>query len=147
MFPIADLTAWRLGNGSGIVSAVVETLNGAREPQGPPRCDVLVPQNCTTPVSNYLWLTGITNNSTDKLTFTFTQSWMLSAVGLSGNVSPNVLEPAILSMHEITPTPDALVCLVAWPTPDLGSQFGSRKTISTAKHRGLDWSIGRVTRA
>ena len=63
-FPMADRTAWRLCNQSGIMSAIVETQKRRGKKPGPPVCDDLVQRDFTTTAANQLWLVDITKHDT-----------------------------------------------------------------------------------
>ena len=63
-FPMADRTAWRLCNQSGIMSAIVKTRKRRGKKPGPPVCDDLVERNFTATGANELWLVDITEHPT-----------------------------------------------------------------------------------
>lgn len=57
--PMADRTAWRLCNQSGIMSAIVRTRKRRGKEPGPPVCDDPVWRDFTAEGSNHLWLVGV----------------------------------------------------------------------------------------
>jgi transposase InsO family protein len=61
---MADRTAWRLCNQSGIMSAIVKTRKRRGKKPGPPVCDDLVERNFTATGANELWLVDITEHPT-----------------------------------------------------------------------------------
>ena len=61
---MADRTAWRLCNQSGIMSAIVKTRKRRGKKPGPPVCDDLVERNFTAGGPNQLWLVDITEHRT-----------------------------------------------------------------------------------
>ncbi len=63
-FSMADRTAWRLCNQSGIMSAIVKTRKRRGKKPGPPVCDDLVERNFTATGANELWLVDITEHPT-----------------------------------------------------------------------------------
>lgn len=63
-FPMADRTAWRLCNQSGIMSAIVKTRKRRGKKPGPPVCNDLVRRDFTAGGPNQLWLVDITENRT-----------------------------------------------------------------------------------
>jgi transposase InsO family protein len=65
-FPMADRTAWRLCNQSGIMSAIVKNRKKKGKTPGPPVCNDLVQRNFTATAANQLWLVDITEHRTKE---------------------------------------------------------------------------------
>ena len=65
-FPMADRTAWRLCNQSGIMSAIVKARKRKGKKPGPPVCDDLVKRNFTAASPDLLWLVDITEHWTKE---------------------------------------------------------------------------------
>lgn len=65
-FPMADRTAWRLCQQSGIMSAIVKTRKKRGKKPGPPVCDDLVKRNFTAASPDLLWLVDITEHWTKE---------------------------------------------------------------------------------
>ena len=63
-FPMADQTAWRLCNQSGIMSTIVKTPKKRGKTPGRPVCDDLVQRDFTAERPNLLWLVDITEPRT-----------------------------------------------------------------------------------
>lgn len=67
-FPMADRTAWRLGNQVGVMSVTVKTFRKRGKKPGHPVCDADARRKLTPTSPNLLWLRGITEHRTAKRT-------------------------------------------------------------------------------
>ncbi len=143
-FPMADRTAWRLCNQSGIMSAIVKTRKRRGKKPGPPVCDDLVERNFTATGANELWLVDITEHRTreGKLYLCAVKDvFSRRIVGYSiadrmkARLAVDALKSAVARRGDVTG------CVVH---SDRGSQFRSRKFLRALKHYGLVGSMGRA---
>jgi len=143
-FPMADRTAWRLCNQSGIMSAIVKTRKRRGKKPGPPVCDDLVRRNFTAEEPNQLWLVDITEHRTRegkiylcavKDVFSRRIVGYSIADRMKARLAVDALNNAVARRGDVTG------CVVH---SDRGSQFRSRKFLRALEYHGLVGSMGRV---
>jgi putative transposase len=141
---MADRTAWRLCNESGIISAIVKTRKRRGKKPGPPVCDDLVNRNFTAAGPNQLWVTDITEDSTRECAL---YAWAVldvfsrKAVGwaLDRRAETSLVNSALVMAHS-TRQPAAEGIIHA----DHETQFTAWAFTSTVKEYGLRLSCGTV---
>jgi putative transposase len=143
-FPMADRTAWRLCNQSGIMSAIVKTRKRKGKKPGPPVCDDLVNRHFTAESPNQLWLVDITEHRTreGKLYLCAVKDvWDKRIVGysMSERMKARIAVDAV--NNAASRRGDVTGCIVH---SDRGSQFRSRKFLRALEYHGLVGSMGRV---
>ena len=143
-FPMADRTAWRLCNQSGIMSAIVKARKRKGKKPGPPVCDDLVKRNFTAASPDLLWLVDITEH--------WTKEGKLYLCAIKDPSSRRIVGYSLSDRMKARLAVDALNnamarrgnvsgCIVH---SDRGSQFRSRKFINALRVHGLVGSMGRV---
>ncbi len=141
---MADRTAWRLCNQSGIMSAIVKTRKRRGKKPGPPVCDDLVQRKFTATSPNQLWLVHITEHPTKegklylcavKDVFSRRIVGYSIAEGMKARLAVDAVNNAVARRGGVTG------CLVH---SDRGSQFRSRKFLRALEYHGLVGSMGRV---
>ena len=143
-FPMADRTAWRLCQQSGIMSAIVKTRKKRGKKPGPPVCDDLVKRNFTAASPDLLWLVDITEH--------WTKEGKLYLCAIKDVSSRRIVGYSISDRMKARLAVDALNNAVARRGnvsgcivhSDRGSQFRSRQFINALKYHGLVGSMGRV---
>jgi len=143
-FPMADRTAWRLCNESGIMSAIVKTRRKTGKKPGPAVCDDLVRRNFTATAPNGLWLVDITEHWTreGKLYLCAVKevfSRRIVGYSISDRMKARIAVDAV--NNAVARRGNVTGCIVH---SDRGSQFRSRKFIHALRHHGLVGSMGRV---
>ena len=143
-FPMADRTAWRLCNQSGIMSAIVKTRKRRGKKPGPPVCDDLVQRDFTATEANELWLVDITEHRTreGKIYLCAVKdvfSRRIVGYSISGRMKARLAVDAL--NNAVTRRRNVTGCVVH---SDRGSQFRSRKFLRALEHHGLVGSMGRV---
>jgi transposase InsO family protein len=143
-FPMADRTAWRLCNQSGIMSAIVKTRKRKGKTPGPPVCDDLVQRDFTAGGPNQLWLVDITEHRTRegkiylcavKDVFSRRIVGYSIAERMKARLAVDAVNNAVSRRGNVTG------CIVH---SDRGSQFRSRKFLHALTAHGLVGSMGRV---
>jgi len=143
-FPMADRTAWRLCNQSGIMSAIVKTRKRRGKKPGSPVCDDLVNRDFTATAANELWLVDITEHRTreGKLYLCAVKdvfSRRIVGYSISDRMKAKIAVDAV--NNAVARRGDVTGCVVH---SDRGSQFRSRKFLRALEHHGLVGSMGRV---
>lgn len=143
-FPMADRTAWRLCNQSGIMSAIVKTRKRRGKKPGPPVCDDLVERNFTATGANELWLVDITEHRTreGKLYLCAVKdvfSRRIVGYSIADRMKARIAVDAL--NNAVARRGDVIGCVVH---SDRGSQFRSRKFLRALRYHGLVGSMGRV---
>jgi putative transposase len=141
---MADRTAWRLCNQSGIMSAIVKTRKRRGKKPGPPVCDDLVQRNATAEGPNQLWLVDITEHRTreGKIYLCAVQdvfSRRIVGYSIAARMKARIAVDAL--NNAVARRGDVPGCVVH---SDRGSQFRSRKFLRALEYHGLFGSIGRV---
>lgn len=143
-FPMADRTAWRLCNQSGIMSAIVKTRKRRGKKPGPPVSDDLVRRDFTATAANELWLVDITEHRTRE------GKLYLCAVKdvFSRRIVGYSISDRMKARIAVDPANSAVVrlghingCVVH---SDRGSQFRSRKFLRALECHEPVGSMGRV---
>jgi len=143
-FPMADRTAWRLCQQSGIMSAIVKTRKRKGKKPGPPVCDDLVKRNFTAASPDLLWLVDITEHWTKEgklylCAIKDASSRRIVGYSLSDRMKARLAVDAL--NNAVARRGNVSGCIVH---SDRGSQFRSRKFITALKYHGLVGSMGRV---
>ena len=143
-FPMADRTAWRLCQQSGIMSAIVKTRKRKGKKPGPPVCDDLVKRNFTAASPDLLWLVDITEHGTKEgklylCAIKDASSRRIVGYSLSDRMKARLAVDAL--NNAVARRGNVSGCIVH---SDRGSQFRSRKFITALKYHGLVGSMGRV---
>ena len=141
---MADRTAWRLCNQSGIMSAIVKTRKRRGKKPGPPVCDDLVERNFTAGGPKQLWLVDITEHRTreGKLYLCAVKEvFSRRIVGYSISDRMKARRAVDAVNNAVARRGHVTGCIVH---SDRGSQFRSRKFLRALRYHGLVGSMGRV---
>lgn len=143
-FTMADRTAWRLCNQSGIMSAIVKTRKRRGKKPGPPVCDDLVERNFTATGANELWLVDITEHPTREgklypCAVKDVFSRRIVGYSIADRMKARIAVDAV--NNAVARRGDVIGCVVH---SDRGSQFRSRKFLRALRYQGLVGSMGRV---
>ena len=143
-FPMADLTAWRLCNQSGIMSAIVKTRKRRGKKPGPPVCDDLVNRNFAATAANELWLVDITKHRTrEGKIYLCAVKDVFSRRILGYSISDRIRARIAVDAANNAASRRGNVTGCVFHS-DRGSQFRSRKFLRALGHHGLAGSMGRV---
>ncbi len=142
--PMADRTAWRLCNQSGIMSAIVKTRKKKGKTPGPPVCDDLVQRDFTATAANQLWLVDITEHRTreGKIYLCAVKdvfSRRIVGYSISDRMKARIAVDAV--NNAVARRGNVTGCIVH---SDRGSQFRSREFLHVLTAHGLVGSMGRV---
>lgn len=142
---MCERTAWRICRDNGWWSRFGKKRGGSGKKPGPPVHDDLVERDFTTDAPNRLWLTDITEHWTDE------GKLYLCAIkdACSGRIVGYSIDSRMQSRLAVAALNNAVArrggdvsgCIVH---SDRGSQFRSRKFVSTLNRHGLTGSMGRV---
>ena len=143
-FPMADRTAWRLCQQSGIMSAIVKTRKRKGKKPGPPVCDDLVKRNFTAASPDLLWLVDITEHWTKEgklylCAIKDVSSRRIVGYSLSDRMKARLAVDAL--NNAVARRGNVSGCIVH---SDRGSQFRSRQFINALRVHRLVGSMGRV---